>query len=91
MIVLSLPLLRKRSSRMIRVLQRPALCDSVVLGAMGNHFLVSTKEASVYLVADQNDLHSSLFSAVFANGAVEGVLLAEQGSHTNLNPPTMFQ
>ena len=43
------------------------------------------------LGAAQIDSHSSLFSAVFADGAVESVVLADQGSDTNLLPPDVFQ
>lgn len=43
------------------------------------------------LGAEAIDSHSSLFSATFANGAVESVVLADQGADANMIPPAVFQ
>lgn len=37
------------------------------------------------------DSHSGLFRAPFAKGALESVVLADQGADTQLNPPAIFK
>ncbi|CAN8071777.1 unnamed protein product [Agarophyton chilense] len=50
------------------------------------------KKGKVNRVASERiDSHSSLFSALFCNGAVETVVLADQGSDVNLLPKSIFQ
>lgn len=43
------------------------------------------------LVADAIDCHSSLFSAFFARGAVDSVVLADQGADGNILTPKVFE
>lgn len=41
--------------------------------------------------ADAIDSHSSLFSATFSEGAVESVVMVDQGSDGNIMPPAVFE
>lgn len=43
------------------------------------------------LGAEAIDNHSTLFSATLAHGAVESVVLADQGADTNLMPPSVYE